>query len=751
MPTEFNDDTHYALFKGPGAIRTGNSFEVRWSEITLAALRSAGFLDNMIDGLVPPTTDKLWLDKNFDPAVLKEYNPVGAAWEQVTSQTLFGRLPFRGDWDDEPIYRVGDLVRYGVNIWIATLPSQNHAPVDDAYWDVFIDGSGFLNPSTGQYRIPSFVAAAAAVIPLLVNQVTVEAYDPNPLVPATMVGTAQYTRVAADPGHALSFENNGWWEISETVITIEHCGAYAAAADNAAALTRAALFSSLSKETVHIPKGTFNVNGAFSIYSDTVFKGLGAVRSCVIKNVATASGSTVPGNNLDRVSLSGFTIDGGRSVTHTTGWPITLTNCRDCEIENMYFVNAPSETIVIRDGSLRCKVRRCVFEIQGNGSGHIYLLNGGDGHEVYKNYFKNSVGGCIWLSGDILNTTIVENWCDTSAYELIGVRYGCNGGLILGNRARQTGDNGISVTGDGWVVCGNTCHENAHNGIGLYGSANTVFGNQLRDNGKTGGTQYSGLLLQAAFGGLCQSNNVQDNIMERKAGLVTEQQYGIRAIGLSYSAWATATAVSAGDFRYNAGKLYEAQNSGTTGATAPTHTSGTASDGTVNWKYCGATTGTSSIPRVNKNTVRGNNFINQPVDFNDGSGDLNNFDQRGQFTPVLAGVTSAGAGTYNQQQGEYHRVDNEVSIYIGLSWTAHTGTGAMKVTGLPFTCKSGQSPAVEMWINGILWGGTSRLEASMTGGTTEVLIQMAADNGSVVGVTMDTSGVIQLNFKYLIA
>lgn len=149
MPTEFNDATHYGLFKGVGSLRTGNTFEVRQSELTLAALRSAGFLDNMVDGLVPPSIDKLWLDKNTDPSVLKEWNPVGFAWEKVTSQTLFGRLPYRGDWDDEPIYRPGDLVSFGGNVWIATAPSQNHQPIDDAYWDVFIDGSDYATAAQG--------------------------------------------------------------------------------------------------------------------------------------------------------------------------------------------------------------------------------------------------------------------------------------------------------------------------------------------------------------------------------------------------------------------------------------------------------------------------------------------------------------------------------------------------------------------------------------------------------------------------
>ncbi|WP_181149598.1 hypothetical protein [Ensifer aridi] len=173
MSTEFNDGQHYGFFMGGTTLTSANGFYLRQSELTLAALRAAGFLDNMVDGISPPSDlSKLWLDKNTDPAVLKEWNPVGAAWEKVTSQTLFGRVPWKGDWVDSAIYRRADLVRYQGDIWIAVQPSQNHPPAEDDYWDLFIeqttDGSvtsekidassdfataiGFTTWTSGQFR-----------------------------------------------------------------------------------------------------------------------------------------------------------------------------------------------------------------------------------------------------------------------------------------------------------------------------------------------------------------------------------------------------------------------------------------------------------------------------------------------------------------------------------------------------------------------------------------------------------------------
>lgn len=194
MATEFDDTRDYAPFiRDSMTMRSGNSFVNRWSEQTLAALRASGFLDNMVDGTVPPTIDKLWLDKNTDPAVLKEWDPVGLAWMKVTSQTLFGRVPFRGNWEASPIYRPGDLVFYGTNIWVARQPSQNHIPVDDAYWDIFINGSSYATSAQG--------AKADAALPRL---------DPLFLAGATRYPTSigqRFDNSALIAGNTLAGKN----------------------------------------------------------------------------------------------------------------------------------------------------------------------------------------------------------------------------------------------------------------------------------------------------------------------------------------------------------------------------------------------------------------------------------------------------------------------------------------------------------------------------------------------------------------
>jgi hypothetical protein len=59
--------------------------------------------------------------------------------------------------------------------------------------------------------------------------------------------------------------------------------------------------------------------------------------------------------------------------------------------------------------------------------------------------------------------------------------------------------------------------------------------------------------------------------------------------------------------------------------------------------------------------------------------------EEGTFTPTIVGTTTAGIGVYTAQTGRYTKIGNRVYVNIYLSWSAHTGTGNMRVDGLPFT------------------------------------------------------------------
>ena len=90
MPTEFDDDSHYAIFATAKTLTSETGLAVRWSEVILSALKSAGVFDQIEIGTTAPAdTNALWLDKNTDPATLKLHN---GAWVQASFQTLFGSI-----------------------------------------------------------------------------------------------------------------------------------------------------------------------------------------------------------------------------------------------------------------------------------------------------------------------------------------------------------------------------------------------------------------------------------------------------------------------------------------------------------------------------------------------------------------------------------------------------------------------------------------------------------------------------------
>lgn len=89
--TEFDDSQHYGIFTTSATLTSQTGKMVRQSELVLAALRSQGVFDNLVDSTTAPAHDKLWLDKNSDPAVLKEWDSVGSNWTEMTFNRLFGR------------------------------------------------------------------------------------------------------------------------------------------------------------------------------------------------------------------------------------------------------------------------------------------------------------------------------------------------------------------------------------------------------------------------------------------------------------------------------------------------------------------------------------------------------------------------------------------------------------------------------------------------------------------------------------
>ena len=92
------------------------------------------------------------------------------------------------------------------------------------------------------------------------------------------------------------------------------------------------------------------------------------------------------------------------------------------------------------------------------------------------------------------------------------------------------------------------------------------------------------------------------------------------------------------------------------------------------------------------------------------------------FTPVVVGTTTAGTGTYTEQTGRYTRIGSTVHYQISLGWSAHTGTGNLKITGMPVTNSASAGkhvPAIYADLPAMTLGNA--LQAQMLESTTQIV------------------------------
>lgn len=126
------------------------------------------------------------------------------------------------------------------------------------------------------------------------------------------------------------------------------------------------------------------------------------------------------------------------------------------------------------------------------------------------------------------------------------------------------------------------------------------------------------------------------------------------------------------------------------------------------------------------------------------SADPNTLDdyEEGTFTPTAVGGTSAGVGTYGSfRNGSYTRIGNRVFFDIQISWTAHTGTGALTIAGLPFTAKASYYIAASVYGDALTIGAGKQLMARISGGGSSVALWIFDGGGAAtaaVAVETDT-------------
>lgn len=123
------------------------------------------------------------------------------------------------------------------------------------------------------------------------------------------------------------------------------------------------------------------------------------------------------------------------------------------------------------------------------------------------------------------------------------------------------------------------------------------------------------------------------------------------------------------------------------------------------------------------------------------------------FTPIVEGTSTAGSCTYSTRSGTFTRVGKRVFGEIYVVWSGHTGTGSMRIGGLPLTSKPGPAVAVcQICESNISLSANNIASAIISSNTDKVsILQKPVGGGVATNVPMDAAGSIIVSFNYMTA
>lgn len=124
------------------------------------------------------------------------------------------------------------------------------------------------------------------------------------------------------------------------------------------------------------------------------------------------------------------------------------------------------------------------------------------------------------------------------------------------------------------------------------------------------------------------------------------------------------------------------------------------------------------------------------------SADPNTLDdyEEGTWTPTIVGLSTAGAGTYSTQTGTYTKIGRKVTCLAYIDISAHTGTGAIGLGGLPFTSAASGLSAISMgYTDRLTYAGAERtIGGYLNASSTQATLIQSGSAISAATVSMDT-------------
>ena len=126
--------------------------------------------------------------------------------------------------------------------------------------------------------------------------------------------------------------------------------------------------------------------------------------------------------------------------------------------------------------------------------------------------------------------------------------------------------------------------------------------------------------------------------------------------------------------------------------------------------------------------------------------------EEGTWTPIIVGTTTAGSASYSLQEGTYTKIGRQVTVNCAVTYTGHTGTGFMRVAGLPFTTRNDNQYSSFLIDAGNLTVPASTFPFAQVrpNGTQVGINSMSVVSGSSSALAMDAAATLFFQATYFV-
>ena len=136
------------------------------------------------------------------------------------------------------------------------------------------------------------------------------------------------------------------------------------------------------------------------------------------------------------------------------------------------------------------------------------------------------------------------------------------------------------------------------------------------------------------------------------------------------------------------------------------------------------------------------------------SSDANTLDdyEEGTFTATITGSATAGTASYTAQTGYYTKIGNTVAISLYIDWSSGTGTGILRISGLPFTSAASRYQSITIGqLENVTKTVSTTVAAQLNPNQTFIqFIEIPSIGGSNAGLTYDAAGNIFVSGVYFV-